>query len=50
MGQPETFLRFNAEDFAGGEIVGGATRAMLTNFLEAAAAHVALHTREVAAV
>ena len=50
MGQPETFLRFNAEDFAGGEIVGGATRAMLTNFLEAAAAHVALHSREVAAV
>ncbi|MGC4175105.1 NADPH-dependent FMN reductase [Demequina sp.] len=50
LGQPEVFLRFNAEDFAGGVIVNDATRAVLTHFLAATAAHVALHTREVATV
>jgi chromate reductase len=46
LGQPEVFLRFNAEDFAGGEIVNEATASVLAHFLRATAAHVALHTRE----
>jgi chromate reductase len=50
LGQPEVFMRFNAEDFAGGRIVNDATRTVLSRFLEATAAHVSLHSREVAAV
>ena len=50
LGQPETFLHYSADDYAGGEIVNDATRAILTQFLDAAATHVALHTRELAAL
>jgi chromate reductase len=48
LGQPETFLRYNAEDYAGGEITNDATKTILSHFLNATAAHVALHTRELA--
>ena len=44
MGQPETFLRYNTDDYVGGEIVNDSTLAILQNFLTATAAHVALHT------
>ena len=44
LGQPETFLRYNTDDFVGGEIVNDSTLAILQNFLTATAAHVALHT------
>lgn len=50
LGQPEVFLRFNPEDYAAGEIVNDATRSVLSHFLTAVEAHVALHTRELAAL
>jgi chromate reductase len=40
LGQPETFLRFNPEDYVGGEIVNEATHAILKHFVTSAAAHV----------
>lgn len=46
LGQPEVFLRYNPDDFVGGEIVNEGTSSLLRRFLSAAAAHVALHTRE----
>ena len=46
LGQPEVFLRFDAADYAGGEIVNEAVAAVLTNFLNAAVDHVARYSRE----
>ena len=43
MGQPETFVTYNAESYVNDEIVDDATRATLQRFLQASAAHVALH-------
>jgi len=50
LGQPEVFLRFNPEDYAGGAILNEATRAILEHFVSASADHVALHTRQPANV
>lgn len=45
LGQPEVFLKFNAEDFgANGEINNPATLALLEGFVAAAVAHVQHHT------
>ena len=46
LGQPETFLRFNAEDFVGDQVIGESTRTSLEHFVAATVKHVALHTRE----
>ena len=48
MGQPETFVTYNADSYVNDEIVDDATRATLGRFLQASAAHVALHTRALA--
>jgi len=46
LGQPEVYLRFNAENYADGRIVDDATSGILGHFLEATAKHVALYARE----
>ncbi len=44
MGQPETFCHYRADDCGpNGEIVNDESRAVLSNFVNAAAAHVAKH-------
>jgi len=44
MGQPETFLQYRPTSFsADGEIIDDSTRAVLTQFVEAAVAHVSRH-------
>ncbi len=48
LGQPEVFLRFNQEDYAGGEIINEATSAVLTHFLAATTAHIELNSRALA--
>ena len=48
LGQPETFVTYNAESYVGNEIVDEATRGTLKRFLDATAAHVELHTRALA--
>lgn len=40
LGQPEVFLRFDPQDYAGDEVVNADVAAVLSNFLTAVAAHV----------